>query len=147
MDSKIKKAIIEYQCPGCIVGNGPEECFKQSEFSVSCDNHRAGTAIMGIGKIFLGLPSGFNRLGSDLGGGENMKIEMFKSFESANKNHLWKYNKYNIPVWKYLNNNGHTLVRGLIPRLNLPFLHIYLEDCRGQIDCFEVDQEMVDYMD
>ena len=142
MNENIKNGVEEYQCPGCTSGRNIS-CYKKSENSIACGEHRAGTAITFIGKIFLGMPIGFNRLGVELGGGENMPIEIFESFEKRD----WDYNKWNIPVWKHLNENGHTFVRGLSPRTNRPFLHIFLKDCMNRIDCFEVTQELINEMD
>lgn len=147
MEENIKDAIEEYQCSGCISGCDIS-CFKPDKIgeSVACGGHRAGTLISGIGKIFLGMPKGFNRLGVGLGGDDNLRIDIFETRADG-----WQeptgYKKWNIPVWKYLNENGHTFVRGLSPRTNRPFLHIYLEDCIDQIDCLEITQEDVDAMD
>ena len=58
-----------------------------------------------------------------------------------------KYNKWNIPTWKHLNEDGHTLVRGISPRTNLPFIDIFLEDCVSKIDCLEISQEEINAMD
>lgn len=49
--------------------------------------------------------------------------------------------------WKHLSKDGHTFVRGLMPRLNEPFLHIFLENCIDKIDCLEITQEDIDNMD
>lgn len=87
------------------------------------------------------MPVGFNRLGQH----PEMSLIIEKTF-------VKEYDMWNIPVWKHLNENGHTLVRGLRPRKNEPFLHIYLEDCMNKIKCPEIDihevtQEEIDYMD
>ena len=57
------------------------------------------------------------------------------------------YDQFNVPVWKYLNEHGHTLVRGLSPRTNVPFIHVHLYDCMKDVNCMEVSQEMLDGMD
>ena len=138
---KIKNGVELYQCPGCIGGHDTT-CYKKSGNSVACGEHRAGTLILPGGKVFLGMPKGFNRLGVGFGDEKNLKIEMFESFEQAD----W-YNEFNIPVWKHIDENGNTLVRGLSPRTNQPFLHIYLEDCMDKIDCYVVSHEMIEKMD
>lgn len=139
MKKEIKNGVEKYQCPGCILGNDIK-CYKKPiSTEVSCENHAAGTLISSIGKIFLGMPKGFNRLGST----ENLKIVMFEKFEDC----YWNLNKWNIPVWKHLNKNGHTLVRELSPRTNNPFIHIFLEDCLNKINCLEINSEDINSMD
>jgi hypothetical protein len=140
MEKKFKDAIEEYQCSGCMKG-GDISCFKVNEAGgIGCGNHYAGTMISGIGKIFLGMPKGFNRLGEQSG----LVPNIFRSFESSS----WGYdNKFNRPVWKHLTKDGHTLVRGLMPRKNEPFLHIYLENCLDKIDCLEITEEDINQMD
>lgn len=140
MEENVKNAIEEYQCSGCMNGGGIS-CFEQNKVGgIGCGKHRAGTIVSGgIGKIFLGMPKGFNRLGEY----NDMKPIIWDKFKDSN----WEYNQFNRPVWKYLNESGHTIVRGLMPRRNEPFLHIYLENCMDKIDCLEITQEDIDKMD
>jgi hypothetical protein len=141
METNVKKAIKEYQCSGCISGHDPVEsgCFKQCDTGCGCGAHHAGTFMMGIGKLFLGLPKGFNRLG-DI---NDMHPYIFEDFLKD-----WgEYNKFNIPVWKHLDENGNTIVRGLQPRLNTPFIHIHLGDHRDKINCIEITNEDISEMD
>ena len=44
-------------------------------------------------------------------------------------------------------NIKNTLVRGLSPRINKPFLDIYLKDVRDKINCFEIFKEDIESMD
>lgn len=139
MKTKSKSAIENYQCSGCVSGSDIS-CFKKCKTGgIGCGNHMSGTMISSIGKVFLGLTKGFDRLGYD----EKLIPHIYESFNKCD----WSYCKFNIPVWKYLNENGHTLVRGLMPRLNQTFIHIYLEDCRDKIDCLEITQQDCDDMD
>lgn len=140
MKKQIKLAVEEYQCSGCISGNDTK-CFEKSSHSEACGKHRAGTLITGIGKIFLGLPRGFNRLGVGFGSDNDMTLQIIEKFGD------WgPYNHFNVPVWKY-QKDGHTLVRGLSPRTNRPFLHIYLEECADKIECFEVTEQLISEID
>lgn len=144
MDKKVSVAVERYQCSGCISGHNTS-CFKEDENAggVGCGKHLAGTMIIGIGKVFLGLPNGFNRLGHL----DNMKPVIFKSFKEFTETSWKEYNNFNRPVWKHLDEHGNTLVRGLMPRRNEPFLHIFLENCISQIDCLEISKEDIDQMD
>ncbi len=136
MTEEHKKAIGEYQCSGCV--NGPAlSCFEKTEFGVGCGKHIAGTIIPPFGYVFLGLPKGFNRLGPK----NDMKPFIYDKLEDQ-----WTFNKFNVPVWKYKNEHGHTLVRYLQPRNNNPGLSIFLEDCLDKIDCLEISKEDVDFM-
>ena len=135
---KPEKAVKEYQCCGCI--NGPyKDCFKKTDYiSVSCQKHASGTFNSGIGKIFLGLPKGFNRLGMF----KDMEINIFQSLKD------WSgYDFLNVPVWKHLDKHGNTIIRGISPRINQPFLHIFLEDYIDKIDCYEITQKDINKID
>jgi len=138
MKEELKSAVEEYQCSGCISGHDIS-CFEKSQTGVGCSKHHAGTIITGIGNIFLGMPTGFNRLGSQ----NDLKPSIFETFESSG----WEYDKWNMPAWKFLSKEGHTFVRGMMPRRNEPFIHIYLENCIDKINCLEISQEDVDGMD
>ena len=142
-DTIFTEAIIkEYQCSGCV--NGPPfACYKTNQTvpgQIQCMNHIPGTFFSHQGQIFLGLPQGFNRLGP--GPVENMKLFIFPEFMDG-----WGYDMFNVPVWKYRDKFGHIIVRGLCPRSNSPFLHIFLEDCLDRIDCREITNADLQTMD
>jgi len=132
-----KEAVEEYQCTGCI--NGPfETCFKKNKLSQSCESHISGTTFMPIGKVFLGMPKGFNHIGNC-----EMIINIFNSFEEFLKSGF-KIDSLNVPVWKFLDDNGNTLVRGLSPRINSPFLYVILGNHINKIDCIEITKEFLE---
>jgi ribosomal protein S27E len=136
-----EEAVKEYQCPGCM--SGPyERCFSQKDGSVGCSNHCAGTLVVPLGKIFLGMPKGFCRMGSS----DRMPLDIFESIEQKDDDY-GKYDKWSVPAWKHLDEHGNTLVRGLCPRTNGTFVHVILGDCRDKIECFEVSAEMAAGMD
>lgn len=136
MNEKIKNAITEYQCCGCT--NGPAmTCYKKADHGYGCEGHYPGTIAGGIGTILLGMPKGFDRVGPV----NWFRPQIFEKYEQG------KYDMYNIPVWKHLDENGHTMVRGLSPRINQPFLHIFLEDCRDKVDCLEITKKEQEGMD
>jgi len=138
MKAIVKLAIEEYQCSGCVIG-GNVQCYEKNSLSgIGCGKHFAGTESPGIGKFFLGMPKGFNRLGLYT----NLKPNIYETYESSD----WKYNMWNIPAWKHLSKEGHTFVRGIIPRKNEPFIHVFLENCLDKINCLEITQENVDFM-
>jgi len=137
MEHNIKFAIEEYQCPGCAVGYDLS-CFEGMPFEgIGCSRHQPATRLSNAGLFFTGMPVGFNRLGVF----ENMNITIFKKYEDT------VYDKLNIPVWKHLNKNNHTIVRGIKPRKNEPFLHIFLENCLYKIDCLEITSKDIEQMD
>lgn len=132
MEKSIQKAIENYQCCGCV--NSGFTCFEENKNGgIGCGKHRSGTHT-NYGKIFLGLPKGFNRLGPYA----DLVPTIFQTYED--------YDKWNIPVWKHLNEEGHTIVRGIRPRLNMPFIDIFLEDCVSKIDCLEIKEEDIENM-
>ena len=134
---KQQEAIEEYQCSGC-VGGPYEKCYKKDDSGIGCGKHCPGTILMGIGNIFLGMPRGYNRLGTT----DKIKFRIFKTLKSG-----WGYDKFNIPVWKYKNEFGHILVRGMSPRTNYTFIHIFLEDCLDEINCLEITKKDLEEMD
>lgn len=130
--------VEEYQCPGCVCGSD-KSCYVSENDSMECTKHVAGTmAFPMVGTFLPGMPKGFNRIGSE----DKLKINIFDKFSNG-----WGYNKFNIPVWKHLDEHGNTLVRGLSPRVNNPFLHIFLEDCIDKIDCLEFTKEDISEID
>ena len=140
----IEKAIKDYQCAGCIHGSDPKTCSKfitNSTMGEGCIEHFASTTLYPIGKIFLGLPKGFNRLGSI--DAKEFRPNIYSSFESS----PWTYDNLNVPVWKYLTKDSHTIVKGICPRINLPFIHIFLEDCIAKIDCIEITEDFLESID
>lgn len=139
MEELIKNAIEEYQCSGCVSGCDIS-CFENNETGgEGCGQHHAGTMATGVGNFFLGMPKGFNRLGIQT----KLKPNIYATFESSD----WKYDMWNIPAWKYKNEKGHVFVRGIMPRRNEPFIHVFLEDCLDKIDCLEISQSDIDGMD
>jgi len=135
-ENKLKELVETYQCMGCSEGNDIS-CYRVHEaWGIGCGNQRAGTFLKPFGKIFLGMPKGFNRLGQY----NEQRIIIIEDAEGV-------YDKFNIPVWKYLDKNSNTLVRGLSPRTNYAFVHIFPGDQRNKISCFEVDHELVEWMD
>lgn len=143
LSKKAKKAIKEYQCTGCIDGQ-PFLCYQNVSSSnpgIECTRHIPATMISNIGIIYLGLPKGFNRVGLEQ---KNMTFRIFESFSD----YIWRYDMYNIPVWKYLHKEfGNTIVRGMNPRLNEGWLHIFLEDCMAEIHCLEITDDDIKNMD
>ena len=87
-----EEAVKEYQCPGCV--SGPyEECFTEKPNNAGCAEHCPGTMMIPVGKIFLGMPKGFNRIGPV----ESMALDIFESIEK--KNEQWgTYDHFNVPT-------------------------------------------------
>lgn len=143
---KILEAIKEYQVPGC-VNNFDDNNFEQKGGGVEWSDHVPGTIIAPyIGMIFLGMPKPFSRMGAAHKEFiDDLKINMFKDFKHLQE--ICTYDKFNIPCWKYRNKKGHIFVRGLMPRINRPFLHIILEDCLDKINCLELTEKDIKGMD
>jgi hypothetical protein len=147
MTDEIWKAIETYQIPGCVNEAPERDTVLQEGLGVEWSEHVPGTIVMpNIGTVFLGMPKGFNRLGICDGNSRiGMKINIFENLEQAEGKAGFDW--LNVPVWKYLDNNGNTLVRGLRPRRNEPFLYVILEDCMDKINCYEVTKENIDFID
>jgi len=134
-----EEAVKEYQCSGCVGGPFPD-CYKtELQYGVTCRGHVPGTGVSYIGRIFLGMPTGFNRLGR----AEHTELQIFESIEEE-----IRFDKFNVPVWKHLDKYGNTLVRGYRPRINDPFVVVILGNHLDEIDCLEIteaDMEKMDY--
>ena len=139
----IKEAIKEYQCPGCVCGCDLTcGSYNEDNIGSGCIGHVVGTICSNnIGHIFLGLFRGFNRVGMI----KKMPLTIFKSQDQQEK--IFNYDIFNIPVWKNQNEAGRIFIRGLSPRINMPFLHIILEGNFEKIDCIEITKEQLDKMD
>ena len=137
MDKIVKEAVERYQCPGC-VGESDTSCYEKGD-NLACKKHCAGTFSPFIGTFFLGMPKGFDRLGLCA----EIKIHIFRSLKESD----WNYDKFNVFVWKYLDEYGNTITRGLSPRINSPWIHIFLENCIKDIDCMELTDKDLNEMD
>lgn len=138
MKEQLEAAIKNYQCSGCVSGPYPN-CFKLNAVGVGCKKHWAGTTIVPhVGKIFLGLPKGFCRIGYQ----KDMIVYIFEMQEQQQKQ--WKYDYLNVPIWKYKNKKRHILIRGYQPRLNLGFIHVILKGDYDSIDAHEIDITDID---
>ena len=91
-----EEMIKKFLCPGCVSG---EDCldiqlikFNDEQTGFNCLNYCAGTRILGLGKIFLSMPKGFNRVGN------NPAVEV-RLFLEGNKP-IW--DNLNVPVWAAL---------------------------------------------
>ncbi len=121
--NKIQLEMIrEFQCPGCSCGTYPDEgceAYKLEEENdigsknfFRCGGWHPGTFIGGIGRICLGLPKGFTRVGAvDL---EIMK-HYFRMYEKPED--MPEYNRFNVPVWA-MERDGYLFVRCVCPRSN-----------------------------
>lgn len=125
MDEAIKKAIETYQCPGCVAGSNTKcGAFKQgyAPTSFECTAHVPGTAMSRIGTIMLGMPKGFCRVGPRREDKDSRHtVQIHPKFPDG-----W-FNEMNVAACKYRDPSGVVHVRGLHPRINLPFQHLILE--------------------
>lgn len=142
MEDNIKNAVEEYQCPGCTRGHDIS-CFEKNQYGFGCGAHSAGTFITGIGRIYLGMPKGFNRLGSS----DDCSVEIYNTLKEAKDESSNIFGKFTVSVWKYLNENGHTFVRVFCPRINHTSIMILLENCMDQIEAIEITEEDYNNMD
>lgn len=129
--NKIQLSMIkELQCPGCMCGTYPDECdaYKlevedRPHNFFRCTSWHPGTFMGGIGKLALGLPKGFNRIGAvDL----TIMKHYFRLYESPEKRP--EYDRFNIPVWamKYTADNGESylVVRCHCPRNSWHYIDV-----------------------
>lgn len=126
-----RKMIEAFQCSGCTSGHDTYCCrCKVKRFSNQyegifdsfyCENHSAGTLLSGTGKVALGLPKGFNKVGA-LSNCLNYdkistNIRCYLSFP------VKFYNYLNIPVWAR-ELDGYLFVRTYCPRINVGYVDV-----------------------
>ncbi len=134
MTDKQRAMIEEFQCPGCTCGYKTDDCeqfdFNDAPTGCWCIGHSAGTMMgvpgMGFMKIALGLPKGFNRVGTIQTGFEeekdrnrrrstNIRLQVDPSKVS--------YDEFNVPVWA-MEKDGYLFVRVISPRINYNYVDI-----------------------
>lgn len=133
------KAIKTYQVPGDIGDfNSKEYCVQEG--GCGWADHHPATYVSNIGKIYLGMPKGFNRLGNI----NDMVLMIFENYDQYIKFYTLPYN---VPCWKYLDEYGNTLIRGLMPRVNRPYICVVLGNIIEKINCIEITIKDIEEMD
>ena len=145
----IEETVKEYQCSGCVNGHDLS-CYKKDAGGTigrACSVHYPGTFIIGVGKILLGMPKGFNHLGAF--DWKNVGFGIFSTYDEfiAEYHHILDQPKYSVPVWRYRNEAGHTFLRIYSPRVNAPAIVVVLEDCIDKFTCIEITKQDMEYMD
>ena len=119
-----KKMIEKFQCPGCMAGSDTTcgKCKLQEDNpGFCCKSHYPATICHPGGKIYLGLPTGFDKVGAILNKEDKAhNIVMFASIREMEERY---YDYLNIPVW-VMEYEGYLLVRKYIPRLNESVIEI-----------------------
>lgn len=112
------KMVEQFQCSGCTLGSDTKcgsfmlQLYGDNGFR--CMNHSFGTFILGAGKIALGLPKGFNKLGS----ADKMDIWLYLKEDKPTFNHL------NVPVWAMVE-DGFLFCRVFSPRVNYAWVVVH----------------------
>jgi hypothetical protein len=126
--------IEEFQCMGCTCGGDTKECdcydFCDLGTGFWCLGHSAGTFLMGVGKIALGLPTGFNKVGTIKTGFEDEKDRNSKRntnirfiIDPADRSDEKGYDDFNVPVWA-MEKDGFLFVRVMCPRINYTYVDV-----------------------
>lgn len=147
-----------YLCPGCSCGTDTSTCteFRANDtnplkigYGFGCTNHAPGTLLNGYFKIMLGFPKGFCRIPSDyhfskLYPKNNNPIEYIFSDDFERD---FRDDVFNVPVWKYLDHLGNTIVKSLCPRVNKVSVWVYYGNHMDKINCLEITNEILNSMD
>jgi len=136
--------IISYaQCPGCVGGYNAFDCTSlqfvehtdAGRTFFRCDKHVPGTYHTTMGKLLLGLPRGFCRLGFHW----DAFLHTENRTQEAGFIRLWEkdqapeFNKFNVPVWA-LEHEGYLFIRTYMPRVNWTIVDV-IEDGKRQEIC------------
>jgi len=159
-----QKAMIEkFQCLGCTCGYRTDECdqfdFTNMQTGCWCLGHSAGTFMSGAGKIALGLPKGFNRVGtiktgfeteSDRNARRSTNIRLMTEPPKVEQNEDGEgksyYDEFNVPVWA-MEEDGYLFVRVMCPRINYTYVDVikggkFSDICPNAIDVGEFHDEI-----
>ena len=88
-----------------------------------CEKHHPATMMLGFGKLALGLPKGFHRLGKC-----GFDMRLFEKPEDAKD--LWDH--LNVPVWA-MEKDGYLFVRTYAPRVNETWVDVVKEGTLGLV--------------
>ena len=159
MTTEQKEMIEKFQCPGCTCGLNTKECdlfdFTDHETGCWCMGHSAGTMMgvpgMGFIKFALGLPKGFNRVGTIKTGFEdeedrNRRRSTNIRLQVDPKKIINSYNNFNVPVWA-MEQDGYLFVRVMCPRINYNYVDVikggkFEEICPNAIDVGKFVEEI-----
>ena len=124
---QVEKEMIEkFQCPGCTLG-GDTDCgtlkFEELGYGMfRCSAHSAGTILMGAGKIALGLPKGFNKVGA-LSNSLTHRDFSTNIRLVFNPEVFPRFDRINIPVWA-MEEKGYLFIRTYCPRINYGYVDV-----------------------
>ena len=113
---------------------------------VGCTSHVAGTYMLSGGSMFLGLPKGFNRLGT----ANQDSFEIFDSMEQALSLYPNLNTIFSVPVWIHIDEYGNTLTRWYSPRTNAGWTMVILGDHSDHprfANTIRITEEQIDKMD
>jgi hypothetical protein len=119
----IIQAIKDLQCSGCVSGSDPRTCdaYQAAQFDDGCAAHCAGTTMARGGRIHLGMPKGFDKVGA-LHEGQTDNTRLFIDRDpSPAWNHL------NVPIW-YRYDGTYTYVRTFCPRVGVQYIDAFIGD-------------------
>jgi len=152
----VVEMVGEFMCPGCTLGckSTMDDCGKIEQQpngakeggSWTCNNHSAGTMMAGIGKILLGMPKGFNRVGfntSSLHPRDHQHNPIRLWTEMPPEDH---WDNLNVPVWA-MEYEGHLLVRTYCPRINVNWTDVVKGGTRDLVPNAINVAEFVDEID
>jgi hypothetical protein len=141
-----KKMIEKFQCPGCVSGSNTsceKYCCPQTNYSgFRCGNHIPETILSPGGKICLGLPTGFNKVGQ---ASINMGQWYIRLYNSPPKTD--HYDKFNVPVW-IMEKEGYLFVRCFSPRVNRSYVDVFKNGKKTDVKFNPIDvAEFIDEID
>ncbi len=129
MTDEQKAMIEEFQCPGCTLGMDVEcgscKFEDMGDIGFRCEKHSAGTFFAGMGKLALGMPKGFNFVGTirtgfeTIGDGDDRSTNIRLLLQSPKDS----YDNLNVPVWA-MEKDGYLFVRVMSPRINYTFVDV-----------------------
>lgn len=131
----IKGMIDKFQCPGCVMGVDTDSCTSYEPREIvagiwKCVAHSAGTFMMGVARMNLGLPIGFNRVQYREGAPGTAQFNG-KTTTDADRTNIRLHespstiqsDKFNVPVWA-MEQDGYLFIRTYLPRVDATYVDI-----------------------
>lgn len=150
------KMVEKFLCPGCVVGVNTKCGKYRSQYQNegeegSCGSWVAGTTLLGVGTFALGLPKGFNRVGTTFRTDPMTgKLELTSAVKMEVRLHPKSappptWDRLNVAVWA-MEKDGFLFVRTYSPRVNRSYVDVIeggtLDMCPGALNVGEFADEI-----
>jgi len=112
--------IKKFQCPGCSLDCSNIEIKESGKEMFRCESHSAGTILGGVGKIYLGMPKGFDKVGAIK---NNLDEETTTNIRFHSEKDYSFFDKFNLPICAR-EVDGYLFIRTFCWRINRSYIDV-----------------------